>query len=59
MNVHTQHRDGVPWHKARKPWRLHRCRVQTCGFINLDHIDRCSCGAIRVNGGAWRDRNSR
>lgn len=60
------HLDGVPWHQAPTPRRLHRCSARTTGWLNLlDRVDRCACGAIRVQpafarkSSRWRERNSR
>lgn len=52
------HLDGVPWFEAPIPRRLHRCRVQTDGWVGLHQVQRCACGAIRA-GRRWRERNSR
>jgi hypothetical protein len=55
------HRDGVPWHAAPRPRRLHRCSPQTAGTATTGtYIERCACGAIRLDGyGSWDERNSR
>ena len=51
---------GVAWHAAPAPRRLHRCRPQSEGFINyFTLIQRCACGAISIDGGRWRGRNSK
>lgn len=50
--------NGVPWHKAPLPRRWHRCQAQTRGWDMLTYIERCACGAIRLNGRGWLDRNS-
>lgn len=58
----TEHRDGVDWMSAPLPRRLHKCFVQTSGFVGLfDHVQRCACGAIRNAGMSrrWLDKNSR
>lgn len=53
-------RGGVSWHKAPRPRRWHRCRVQTRGWFNdFDLVERCACGAIRLNGRSWLERNQR
>lgn len=53
-------RGGVSWHKAPLPRRWHRCRVQTRGWFNeFDLVERCACGAIRLDGGSWLERNQR
>lgn len=61
--IHPEHRDGLPWHDAPLPRRLHRCRPQTHAVIDqhgarcnrhgldqcaLQRVDRCACGAIRA-----------
>lgn len=55
----TVHVGGVCWYEARLPMRWHRCRVQTSGWIGFMRVVRCACGAISLNGGRWRERNSR
>lgn len=53
-------RDGIDWADAPKPRRLHRCFVQTRGYLRyFTCVDRCACGAIRHDGGRWAERNSR
>lgn len=53
-------RGGVSWHKAPLPRRWHRCQVQTRGWLNyVELVERCACGAIRLNGRGWLDRNQR
>lgn len=57
-----QHRDGIPWHNAPIPHRWHRCKTWTTGSTrNLALVERCACGAIRLDGEGhpWMDRNSR
>lgn len=56
LNVHF---DGIPWHEAPIPRRLHRCKVQTAGTLVGSEIDRCACGGIRWDNGIWFERNSR
>ncbi len=52
--------DGVPWHQAPIPRRLHRHFVQTRGWLGINLIDRCTCGAVSRNSSRiWHDRNSR
>lgn len=51
--------DGVPHGDAPCPPRRHRCRPQTKALRAFRLIERCPCGAIRVDGGRWRERNSR
>lgn len=53
------HKDGTAWHQATKPRWLHRCQVQTTGWSGLRLIERCACGAIRMDGRRWLERNSR
>lgn len=55
-----EHVDGIPWHDAPVPPRLHRCKPQTKGWVNFfTQVDRCACGAIRMDGGRWMERNAR
>ena len=52
--------DDVPWWDAPVPRRWHRCRVQTTGATErLVLVDRCACGAIRLDSHYWMNRNSR
>jgi len=53
-------RDGIDWFHAPKPRRWHRCRIQTQGWVNhFTLVDRCACGAIRMDGhGPWMEKNS-
>jgi len=54
------HLDGVPWWEAPLPRRWHRCRVQTSGLLHPGElVERCACGAFRLNGRYWIDRNER
>lgn len=59
-----EHKDGIPWHEAPIPRRLHRCAVQTQGWIGFTMVQRCACGATmmrRFEGdhARWIDRNQR
>lgn len=56
----TEHRDGIPWHEAKRPFPLHKCQAQTTGFVGLSEVQRCACGSIR-NGanGYWLRKNDR
>jgi len=58
-DVEVENLDGVHWGDAPLPRWLHRCRVQTRGWIRYSRFERCACGAIRMNGGRWGSRNSR
>lgn len=51
------HKDGVPWHDAKLPHRLHRCTAQTVGVHLFRKIERCACGASRADGRFWSGRN--
>jgi hypothetical protein len=54
------HRRGVAWNEARVPWRWHRrCRPQTSQRVYQHLIQRCRCGAIRQDHGAWSGLNTR
>jgi len=56
-----EHRDGVPWDVARRPWRWHVCRPQT--RLRLSGglmVERCACGGQRLTeAGLWARRNVR
>lgn len=57
------HKRNLWWHEARIPWRWHRCRPWTQGNYESSsthaYIERCACGAIRIDHGSWLDRNAR
>lgn len=57
----TKHRDGIAWHEAPIPARLHVCEAQTTGWVQyFTFIERCACGGLRMDRrGGWMDRNSR
>jgi hypothetical protein len=55
-----QHANAVTWAEAPIPRRLHRCRRQTVGVVRFfTLIERCACGAARIDGGPWIEKNSR
>lgn len=47
------------WSTAPLPRRWHRCRPDTEGFVYGLFIERCACGALRVNGSYWMWKNDR
>lgn len=51
------HLHGVPWFEAQTPSRFHRCTAQTRAWDVLTLIERCACGAIRLDSHGWIDRN--
>jgi hypothetical protein len=52
--------NDVEWWKAPLPRWWHRCKPQTTGVISESLVERCACGAIRLDGsGFWGERNSR
>lgn len=54
------HVDRVPWWEAPLPSRWHRCWPQTTGRDHGFGIERCPCGAARIEGfNQWLARNSR
>ena len=58
--VEISHLEGVPWWEAPRPRRWHFCRAQTLGWIDyFTRVERCACGATRLNGRGWFERNSR
>jgi hypothetical protein len=54
-----EHVGGVAWYQAPIPRKWHRCRAQTRGWVRLYGVERCACGAIRLNGRVWMERNTR
>lgn len=60
-STEISHLDGVPWHQATIPPRLHRCWAQTKGWTGyITETHRCACGATRTSSHQrWWDRNSR
>ncbi|MDQ0376546.1 hypothetical protein [Amycolatopsis thermophila] len=53
------HRDGVPWLDSPLPAIGHECWPQTRGIEGHEETERCPCGAIRIGGGRWLERNTR
>lgn len=51
--------DGVLWYEAKVPRRFHRCYAHTTGVVSFKMVERCACGAIRIDGGRWMDKNTR
>jgi hypothetical protein len=52
------HRDGVWWHDAPLPPRWHRCQPWSRGVTpSFTRVERCACGATRLDGGPWLERN--
>lgn len=51
---------GVMWGDGPHdppPW-WHRCAPQTRGSFGLDYVERCRCGATRLDSGdPWMNRN--
>ena len=58
-DVEIHHIDGVPWHEAKVPFWLHRCRAQTYGWMSFQYIERCACGALRYDRRVWIRKNDR
>lgn len=58
-DINSEHREGIMWHEAVLPFRLHRCRAQSSGWVNDYLVDRCSCGALRVDLQHWNFKNER
>lgn len=53
-----EHVDGVWWHDAKNPFWVHRCWVQTRGTVTGTYVERCACGATRLDHGRfWFGRN--
>ena len=59
MLDYIESRNGVAWADAPKPKRRHTCWDQTRGLMHASPVARCACGAIRLDNGRWRERNSR
>lgn len=60
MATHIEDMDGVPWHQAPRPRRRHRCTAQTRALTSrMRYVERCACGAIRIDRAVWLERNSR
>ena len=53
------HLDGIAWHEAVLPFRFHKCKVQTSGWLDSHLVDRCACGSLRVDQGHWNFKNER
>lgn len=51
-------RGGVEWSAARLPLSWHRCKPQTRAQMGSDYVERCACGAVRLDGAdPWMERN--
>lgn len=48
--------NGLDWYEAPLPPRWHRCKAQTRGYMTLNAIARCACGATYIMGG-WIGKN--
>lgn len=55
----VRHVNNVPWHEAPRPRAERWCWAQTTGWSGLNQIERCACGAARMNRRAWLETNSR
>jgi hypothetical protein len=55
----TEHIDGVPWFDSPVPKQRHHCWPQTHEWQGVTRRQRCACGAARINGGLWINRNAR
>lgn len=55
----TDHVGGVPWYDAPVPPVRHRCTPQTSEWQGVTRRQRCACGAVRIDGGVWINRNAR
>lgn len=44
-------------HEIPPVW--HFCKTAMVGMVNGMVVDRCACGAVRIDSGSWLDRNSR
>lgn len=57
------HANGVTWLEAPIPSSQHVCKAWTVGIAStLSRIERCACGALRINSDnplSWQERNSR
>jgi hypothetical protein len=50
--------DGVDWNDAPLPRRWHDCTAQTRGWMSLNYVERCACGAIRDSTREpWMEKN--
>lgn len=62
LNPDLEHRDGVAWHDAKRPFPIHLCSPQTEGWVGFTQVQRCACGAMRTNrsvAARWHDKNQR
>lgn len=57
--IQLVNKDGVWWHDAPLPPEEHKCWAQTSGWTGRSHIERCPCGAVRLDDNLWFARNSR
>jgi hypothetical protein len=60
ITTDIQNVGGVGWWEAPLPPRKHKCTPQTTGWTSgFTLVERCACGAIRLDRRSWRERNSR
>lgn len=59
--LRLQTRNGVLWNEAPLPRRRHECEPWTRGRDTAGSVERCACGAIRLDGEQhpWMNKNSR
>lgn len=50
---------GVLWYEAKVPRRFHRCYAHMTGLASFKMVERCACGAIRIDGDRWMEKNAR
>lgn len=58
----VEHRNGIPWYESPIPDPEHACTTQTSGILDQKRVERCACGAVRVEiegrTGIWVNRNT-
>lgn len=52
-----EHLNGVKWFDAPLPRWWHRCAAQTRAWSGMTRVERCACGAARIDGGSWINKN--
>lgn len=53
-----EHVDGVLWADAKNPFWVHRCWAQSRGTVAGAYVERCACGATKLNHSRfWFDKH--
>jgi hypothetical protein len=52
QSLHVTHKNGIPWHEARRPFIVHAHRAWSSMPLGSQRVlARCACGSFSENGG--------